>query len=110
MNGDGILRWIYRYALENMFDSNLRAMALVLRVSERTLQKAFDNDNTAESLLVFEQLMEYCMAGICPGHSGYSPVLSPIGVCSGCGPDSTGNTPARRPCREGRPERQEEVL
>ena len=61
MNGDGILRWIYRYALENMFDSNLRAMALVLRVSERTLQKAFDNDNTAESLLVFEQLMEYCM-------------------------------------------------
>ena len=44
-----------------MFDSNLRAMALVLRVSERTLQKAFDNDNTAESLLVFEQLMEYCM-------------------------------------------------
>ena len=61
MNGDGILRWIYRYALENMFDSNLRAMSLVLRVSERTLQKAFDNDNTAESLLVFEQLMEYCM-------------------------------------------------
>ena len=44
-----------------MFDSNLRTMALVLQVSERTLQKAFDNDNTAESLLVFEQLMEYCM-------------------------------------------------
>lgn len=61
MNSDGILRWIYRYALENMFDSNLRTMALVLQVSERTLQKAFDNDNTAESLLVFEQLMEYCM-------------------------------------------------
>ena len=61
MNSDGILRWIYRYALENIFDSNLRTMALVLQVSERTLQKAFDNDNTAESLLVFEQLMEYCM-------------------------------------------------
>ena len=61
MNGEGILKWIYRDVLERVFDSNLRTMALVLQVSERTLQKAFDNDNTAESLLVFEQLMEYCM-------------------------------------------------
>ena len=61
MNGEGILKWIYRDVLERVFDSNLRTMALALRVSERTLQKALDNDAAAESMLVFEQMMEYCM-------------------------------------------------
>lgn len=58
MNGEGILKWIYRDVLERVFDSNLRTMALALRVSERTLQKALDNDAAAESMLVFEQMME----------------------------------------------------
>ena len=36
-------------------------MALELRVGENTLQRALEQDECPESLLLFEQLMHYCM-------------------------------------------------
>lgn len=56
-----MLRWIYNYTLKEVFRSDARNMALELRVGENTLQRALEQDECPESLLLFEQLMHYCM-------------------------------------------------
>jgi transcription termination factor NusB len=61
MNHEGILGWLYHCALNKLFESDLRSMALALRVGERTLERALEQENGAESVLLFEQLMRYCM-------------------------------------------------
>ena len=61
MDHSGMLRWIYNYTLKEVFRSDARNMALELRVGENTLQRALEQDECPESLLLFEQLMHYCM-------------------------------------------------
>lgn len=61
MDRDGILGWLYRYTLKELFDSDIRTMAIELRVSERNLQRAMEKENDVESVLLFERLMQYCM-------------------------------------------------
>jgi len=66
MNSNSILSWLYHYSLEHLFLGDRRGMALALRVSERTLQNALDEEQSAEAALLFEQLLEYCVEkGIC---------------------------------------------
>lgn len=59
MNNGGILHWIYQYALEHYFQKDARRMALELRVTEKTLDTALSKEGSAESMLLFEQLMKY---------------------------------------------------
>lgn len=61
MSHSGMMKWMYHYVLGEVFDSDVRNMAIELRVTEKTLQKALEQDNCAESMLLFEQLMHYCM-------------------------------------------------
>lgn len=61
MRQEGILNWIYSYALNELFNSDLRSMALELRIGEGVIQRAMDQEKSAESMLLFEQLMRYCM-------------------------------------------------
>ena len=61
MRQEGILNWIYSYALKELFNSDLRSMALELRIGEGVIQRAMDQEKSAESMLLFEQLMRYCM-------------------------------------------------
>lgn len=61
MRQEGILNWIYSYALKELFNSDLRSMALELRIGEGVIQRAMDQEKSAESMLLFEQLMSYCM-------------------------------------------------
>ena len=59
MSNGGILHWIYQYALEHYFQNDSRRMALELRVTEKTLEAALSKEGSAESMLLFEQLMKY---------------------------------------------------
>ncbi|MGM9590722.1 MAG: hypothetical protein ACI3V0_11225 [Faecousia sp.] len=61
MEFNGILSWAYHFFLCKQFGGDRRHMAIALRVSERTLQKAFDETQSPESALLFEQLMQYCV-------------------------------------------------
>ena len=61
MRQEGILNWIYSYALKELFNADLRSMALELRIGEGVIQRAMDQEKSAESMLLFEQLMRYCM-------------------------------------------------
>lgn len=61
MNPNSILNWLYHHCLESLFDNDRRSMALALRVSERTLQSALDEEQSAEAALLFEQLLSYCL-------------------------------------------------
>ena len=61
MRQEGILNWIYSYVLKELFNSDLRSMALELRIGEGVIQRAMDQEKSAESMLLFEQLMCYCM-------------------------------------------------
>lgn len=62
MPAKGILSWTYQYFLQVYFDSNKRKMALSLRVTEKTLTRALDQENSSESILLFDQLMQYCFS------------------------------------------------
>lgn len=62
MNGCGMLSWAYRHALEHIFDGDIRKMALELRVNETTLGTAMNDETSAQSMLVFEQLFSYMSA------------------------------------------------
>lgn len=61
MNPDSILNWLFFYVLEHQFMNDRREMALQLRVTERTLNKAIDEERTAETALLFEQILEYAL-------------------------------------------------
>lgn len=61
MNPNSILNWLYHYSLQHLFDNDRRGMALALRVSERTLQSALEEEQSSEAALLFEQLLQYCM-------------------------------------------------
>ena len=61
MRQEGILNGIYSYALKELFNADLRSMALELRIGEGVIQRAMDQEKSAESMLLFEQLMRYCM-------------------------------------------------
>ena len=61
MRQEGTLNWIYSYALKELFNADLRSMALELRIGEGVIQRAMDQEKSAESMLLFEQLMRYCM-------------------------------------------------
>ena len=60
VTANGILSWTYHFFLRTYFGSDNRKMALALRVTESTLLKALEQEHSAESLLLFEQLMQYC--------------------------------------------------
>ena len=61
MDHSGMLRWIYNYTLNEVFRSDARNMPLNFGSGENTLQRALEQDECPESLLLFEQLMHYCM-------------------------------------------------
>lgn len=61
MKPNGILNWLYQYMLEEYFSCDTRHMAIELRVTEKTLSSALKKTTSAESMLLFEQLMEYCL-------------------------------------------------
>lgn len=61
MNQNSILNWLFHYMLVNEFAGNRREMALQLRVSERTLENALDDEKPAETALLFEQLLAYSL-------------------------------------------------
>ena len=45
--------------MEHYFQNDSRRMALELRVTEKTLEAALSKEGSAESMLLFEQLMKY---------------------------------------------------
>lgn len=47
MRQEGILNWIYSYALKELFNSDLRSMALELRIGEGVIQRAMDQEKSA---------------------------------------------------------------
>lgn len=59
MNPNSILNWFFYHMLEQQFSNDRREMALQLRVSERTLEGAMDDEKPAEIALLFEQLLGY---------------------------------------------------
>lgn len=61
MKQEGILNWIYSYALKELFGSDLCNMALELRIGEGVIQRAMNQEKSTESMLLFERLMRYCM-------------------------------------------------
>jgi len=56
---EGMISWVYGYALEQLFAGDKRKMALGLRVSERTLDIAMNQVTSAQSMLLFELLFGY---------------------------------------------------
>ena len=58
----GMLSWAYRHALEQLFDGDMRRMTLELRINETTLNTAMEDETSAQSMLVFEQLFGYMRA------------------------------------------------
>lgn len=61
MNQNSILNWLFHYMLEHEFHGNRRDMALNLRVTETTLTHAMEDEETAETALLFEQLLAYTL-------------------------------------------------
>ena len=61
MNPNSILNWLFHYMLDRQFHSSRRDMALALRVSERNLVSALDDEKPAETALLFEQLLAYSL-------------------------------------------------
>ena len=61
MKSGGLLRWAYAYILKYYFSTDKKRMAIELRVTEKTLQTAMQDESSAESMLLFEQLMCYFM-------------------------------------------------
>ena len=60
MKKPGLLQWIYQYVLKKYMDSDVRSMAVELRLSESLLADALNNDDSMEYTLLFEQLLSYC--------------------------------------------------
>ncbi len=66
MNPNSIMNGLFYHVLEQQFGNNRREMAVQLRVSERTLRNAMENEQAAEMALVFEQILRYSLEhGIC---------------------------------------------
>lgn len=61
MKQPGILHWTYSYFLKQYFSMDKRSMALAMKVSENTLENALIRNYSAESVVLFEQLMQYCI-------------------------------------------------
>ena len=62
MNQTSIQAWTNRYVYENLLESNLRSMALALRISEKTLEKTLRSADSAESAMVFQHCIRYMVA------------------------------------------------
>lgn len=56
----GLLQWIYHQVLQSQMNSDIRSMAVELRLPESVLENALQNDNSMEYTLLFEQLLAYC--------------------------------------------------
>ena len=61
MEAQGIMRWLFGYALEEIFGNDVRRMAFELRMGEDALKKALQYERQAESIVAFEALAKYCV-------------------------------------------------
>ena len=60
MNHNRLLQQIYQHILDKDMGSDARALAVELRMTERTINNALNNTGSEEYSLLFEQLLTLC--------------------------------------------------
>ena len=61
MNDNKLLQHIYQHVLRDHANSDSRALAIELRMTEPTIDKALRKKGSAEYALLFEQLLALCI-------------------------------------------------
>lgn len=60
MNHNGLLQCIFAHILTEHMNSDIRQLAIELRMTEKTIDAALQKEGSGEYTLLFEQLLSYC--------------------------------------------------